>query len=121
MNIGMILIQPMLLPPRQQTLINQLPAIRNHGDVLKPKVWLFAELVFRFHFSHHDDILDADTKGPIFVIPWLVGYHVARGKRDFGILNSCSDADGSFVHIEIGPYAVPGPVTVVQTFFLFEY
>lgn len=113
MNIGMILVQPMLLPSRQQALINQLPAIRNHGDVLETKIWLFAELVLRFHFFHHDDILDADTEGPIFVIPWLVRYHVPRGKRDFRILDSCSDADGSLVDVEVGPYTVPGPVTVV--------
>ena len=89
----------MLLSPRQQIFINQFAAIRDHGDVLETKIWLVAKFVFRIYLLYHDDVLDADTEGAIFVVSWLIGDHVSRGKRNLGILNSGSYPDGSFVDV----------------------
>jgi hypothetical protein len=113
MNIGVIFIQPILLPPRQQILINQLPAIGNHCDVLEPKVWFVPKLVLCFHLFHHDDVLDADTKGTVFVIARLVRYHVSWGERDFRILDTSSDSDGPFMDIQVRAYAMTCTVAVV--------
>jgi hypothetical protein len=99
MNIGVIFIQPMLLSSRQEILINQFAAIRDHRNVLKAKVWLIAKFMFRFHLLYHDDILDADAKGSILVVSWLVGDDVSGCERNLGILYSGSYAYGSFVDV----------------------
>lgn len=79
MNIRMILIQPMLLLPRQQTLVDQLPAVRNHCDVLEAKIGFFPKGVFRLGLFYHDDILNSDTEGPILVITRLVRDNITYG------------------------------------------
>lgn len=72
MNIGMIFVQPMLFFPRQETLVNQSAAVRDHGNMLKAQVGFVPELVLCFDLFHHDDVLDSDSEGPVFVVSRLV-------------------------------------------------
>ena len=69
--------------------------------MFEAEVWLIAELVLGFCFFNHDDVLDPNAESTVFVITWLVGYHVSRGQRYFGVLDSGANADWSFVDIEV--------------------
>jgi hypothetical protein len=69
--------------------------------------------MLRFHLFHHDNVLNTDAKGSIFIIPWLVGYYVAGRQRNLRILDAGSDSDRSFVHIEIRANAVTCTVAVI--------
>lgn len=69
--------------------------------MLKAKVWLIAKFVLRFCFFHHDDVLDSDAEGTVFIVARLIGNHVSGCQRDFGVLDSGSDADWAFVDVEV--------------------
>jgi len=100
-DICVIFIQPVLLSSRQESLVDQFSAVGDHCYVFEAEIRLVTELVLRFRFFHHNDVLDSDAEGAIFIVAWLVGDHVSWSQGDFGILNSCSNADRSFVDVEI--------------------
>ena len=117
-DISVIFVQPVLLPPRQEALVDQLAAVGDHRDVLKPQVGLVSELVLRLHLPDHDNVLNADSEGSVFVVPRLVRYHIPRCERDFRELDSGANADRALVYIEVRAYAMTCAVSVVQAILL---
>lgn len=99
MNIGMILIQPILLPSGKKILINQFPTIGNHSNVFKAQIWFLSKLMFGFDFFDHDDVLGSNAESSVIVITWFVGDYVSGGERNFGVLDPGSDSYGAFVDV----------------------
>ncbi len=58
----MILIEPMLFFPCQKRLVDELPAIWDHGNMLKSQVRLVSKLVPRVSLPYHDDVFYANAK-----------------------------------------------------------
>lgn len=113
----MIPINPPPLLPTQQPHINQLPTHGHHGHMLEPQVGLIAKPMLRLHLLGHDDVLDADAKVAVLVVPRLVGQDVARLQGDLAVLDARADADGALVDVEVGAHAVAGAVPVVEALF----
>ncbi len=67
--------------------------------MLKAEIWLVTELVLGLGLLYHNDVLDADAKTSIFVVAGFVGYDVSRCERDFGVLDSGSDSNGSLMDV----------------------
>jgi hypothetical protein len=115
----MVLIQPMLLSPRQEILIDQFTTVRNHGDMFEPQICLVAKLVFCFYLFHHDDVLNTNAKGSVFIISWLVRDHISGCQGNFGVLDSSSDTDGSFMHVEVRTNSMSCAMAVVESLLLY--
>lgn len=86
--------------------------------MLESQIWLITEFVFRLDFFYQNHVLDSDAELAVFVVAWFVGEDVSCCERDFGELDACADADGAFVHVEVGADAVACAVAVVEAFFL---
>ena len=112
----MVLINPLLLLLGQQRRIDEFLAVRHHGDMLEAEIRLVAEPMCRLRFFRDDHVLDADAEAAVFVVARLVGQDVAGRERDFGKRDARADADGAFVHVEIGADAVACAVAVIQAF-----
>lgn len=112
----MIPINPLPLLATQQPHINQLPTHGHHGHMLEPQIRLVAKPMLRLHLPRHDDVLDADAKVAVLVVPGLVGQHVARLQGDLAVLDAGADADGALVDVEVRAHAVARTVAVVEPF-----
>lgn len=106
-------VQPVLLSPRQETLVDQFAAVRDHGDVLKAKIWFISELMLRLNLLHQDDVLNPDAEVSVFVVSRLIRYHVPWRKGDFRELDSGANADRPLMHVKIRTYTMASAVSVV--------
>ena len=81
--------------------------------MLKAQIRLVSKAMFGLDLLDHDDVLDADSEGAIFIVAWLVGDDVAGCEGDFRVLDASADSDGPFVDVEVRAYAVAGAMAVV--------
>ncbi len=108
----------MLLSSCQEALVNKFAAIGDHCHMLEAKIWFLAKLMFCFGFLNHDDVFDSNAKATIFIVARLIRNDIPRCKWNFRVLYSGSDANRSFMYIEIRAHSVTGTVSVVKAFFL---
>ena len=95
----MILIQPELLFTCQECLIDELPAVWDHRNVLKSQVWFIPKLVPSFSLPYHYYVLYANAEGPVFIVSRLIGNNVTGGQGYFRVLYAGSNANGAFMNI----------------------
>jgi hypothetical protein len=100
-NVGMILVQPVLFFPCQECLIDELPAIWDHRNMLKSQVWFVPELVPSLSLPYHYYVFYANAKGPVFIVTGLIRDDVTGGKGYFRVLNAGSDAYRTLMYIQI--------------------
>lgn len=110
-----VIIDPLLLALCQELDVNQVPAVRRHGHMLEAEKRAFAKLERRLHLLDECDVLDADAEVSILVVARLNRRDIARCHVDVGVVLSRADANGSFVHVQVGAYTVACPVAVVQS------
>lgn len=55
-HLDMVRVEPLLLPRREQALVDELRAHGHHGHVFEAEPGLFAEGVRRFDLAAHDDV-----------------------------------------------------------------
>ena len=114
------LVQPCLLLGREHRLVNQLAAVRHHGDMLEAEEGFVPEGVLRLDLAHDRQVLDADAVGTILVITRFDRQHIARRKGHVGILLPGADADRTLVHVEEGAYTVARTVPIVEALLLLK-
>lgn len=94
-------IQPFLLFLSNKRHINQLSTVRGNGDILEAQKGLIAKLELRLDILDDDDVLDANTERPVFVVTRLVRKDLASCEGYFSVVWAVSDTHGAFVNVQV--------------------
>jgi len=97
----------------QQRYLDHLRLDRDLGKPFKAKPAITAKLDLRVNLLDNEHALDPYTPVALLVVPWSIGQHVARLKRD----SSIAERLRAFVHIEEGANAMSCVVEIVEAIF----
>lgn len=97
----MVLVQPGLLRLCEKLRVDQLAAVRNHGNSFKTKERLVTKRVLCLDLLDNYNVLDTDAKFVVFVVARLVGNNISCAQRNLSVRNSRTDTDRALVNVEV--------------------